>query len=139
MSGAELAARRTAAAAALEDFHLRVDDHVYRLGAEPSWHDWAFRLAEELSAVLGETFTAPAASAGRPEEVAWRDGYQAGAAAEAASWLPDLDDVRRRVLGQALADAVAYLPSPVCARTGDAARAEGYLALGRDLDLEVAP
>ena len=80
MSGAELAARRTAAAALLADFRRRVDDYLDRGAAEPSWHDCAFRLSSELSNVLGETFAVPAASAGRPEAVAWRDGYEAGCA-----------------------------------------------------------
>jgi hypothetical protein len=61
MTGAELAARRTAAAAVLADFKRDADDFVRGRApepAKPSYVDWAFRLSRELQSLLD--ITAPA-------------------------------------------------------------------------------
>jgi hypothetical protein len=68
MSGAELAARRTAAAAVLGDFRRAADkfiDDTTRTAPRPDYSMWAFRLSSELASVLqqleAEATSAPAA------------------------------------------------------------------------------
>lgn len=58
MSGAELAARRTAAAAALGDFRRAVLAGLAG-GADPDWASWAHRLGCELSALIDMTWPEP--------------------------------------------------------------------------------
>ena len=46
---AEMAARRTAAAAVLADFSRSVDNYLDRGATAPPWQDWAFRGTATLS------------------------------------------------------------------------------------------
>ncbi len=49
---AELAARRTAAAAMASDFRRVTDDYLDRGGERPDWSSWAFRLVSAVSSLL---------------------------------------------------------------------------------------
>jgi hypothetical protein len=48
MTGAEAAARRTAAAAVLGDFHRAASDWIDEGGRQPEWASWAYRLASAV-------------------------------------------------------------------------------------------
>jgi hypothetical protein len=52
VTGAELAARRIAAAAARNDFERERNRHIEIGGPEPDWHSWSIRLSGELGSVL---------------------------------------------------------------------------------------
>ena len=121
MSGAELAARITAAAAVLGDFRrAEVADADWNGPAMP-WATWADRLASMLGAVL-----------------------------DVAGQGPALTPQQRDVLGQVLADAVYYRdPQGICAdcddspsgtcqdHAADLDKTDAYLALARSLGIEV--
>lgn len=51
-SRADLAARRTSAAAALADFRAAADRYLDQGGEPPYWASWALRLASELGGIL---------------------------------------------------------------------------------------
>jgi len=53
MTGAEAAARRTAAAAVLADFRRAASDWIDLGGPEPEWPSWAYRLASAVESLLG--------------------------------------------------------------------------------------
>jgi len=80
----------------------------------------------------------------------WRDGYEAGCDDEQRSFVPELTPDRRQVLGQALADAIEHRtpqgfcpdcdahPAGLCAdHAADLDKTDAYLALARDLGIEV--
>jgi len=52
MTGAEAAARRTAAAAVLGDFHRAASDWIDKGSPEPEWPSWAYRLASTVGSLL---------------------------------------------------------------------------------------
>jgi hypothetical protein len=54
MTGAELAARITAARAISADFRREGLSYVLDGGPEPDWANWAYRLQAELEAALAE-------------------------------------------------------------------------------------
>ena len=54
MTGAELAARVTAARAVAADFTAAADGFIDHGAAEPHWQDWAWRLSSELRNLTGE-------------------------------------------------------------------------------------
>jgi hypothetical protein len=53
MSGAEMAARRTAATAIVADFRRAASDWIDRGGPQPEWPAWAYRLASAVESLLG--------------------------------------------------------------------------------------
>jgi len=53
VTGAEVAARRTAAAAVLGDFHRAVSDWIDKGAAAPEWPSWAYRLASAVESLPG--------------------------------------------------------------------------------------
>ncbi len=118
---AELAARRTAAAAVLADYRREVA--TAPLSRPPGRH-WMLRLAAELESVLGALDSEPGAA-----------GLDAG---------------QRAVLAQALADAITYRdPGGLCPRceasaaglcddhAEDLDKTDSYLQLARELGIEV--
>lgn len=118
---AELAARRTAAAAVLADYRREL--HTAPLSRPPG-REWMLRLAEELGSVLAALDAEPASGG--------------------------LDDRQRQMLGSALADAVAFRdPAGFCPRCAaspaglcddhatDRDLTGAYLALARELGIEV--
>jgi len=52
MTGAEAAARRTAAAAVVGDFHRAASGWIDIGGPEPEWPSWAYRLASAVESLL---------------------------------------------------------------------------------------
>jgi hypothetical protein len=118
-AGAELAARRTAAAAARGDFEREWHNYSMQGGAEPAWQVWAQRLSESVASLL-----------------------DAPAEARLALHQPV-------VLVQALADAIEYrTPGADCAdcdaspaglcqdHAEDLDKTDAYLALARVLGIE---
>jgi hypothetical protein len=118
---AELAARCTAAAAALADYRREL--HTTPL-TRPPGREWMLRLAAELGSVLAALDSRPAPA--------------------------DLDDGQREVLASALADAITYRdPGGFCPRceaslsglcddhAADLGLTGAYLALARELGVEV--
>jgi hypothetical protein len=118
VSGAELAARVTAARAALGDFrHEGLD--ALAAGPEPDWASWAHRLAAELRGLLD-----------RPAAAAALD------AAALSIMLAALDDAavyREDRGGQACAGCDVH-PDGLCEDRVDLGRAADYRALARELE-----
>jgi hypothetical protein len=125
---AELAARRTAAAAILADFRAEVARSPL---SQPPAGSWALRLAIAVDQLLEAS-----------------DGQAAQAAMPAALLL--LSESNEAVLGQALADAIAHrTPQGICPEcdehpaglcedhADDLDRTDAYLALARELGIEV--
>jgi hypothetical protein len=129
MGAAELAARKTAAAAAvLADFHRESDAYLDAGGSVPDWSSYAFRLASELGSVLDQLAAGPEPAA-------------------------TLTPQQREVIGQALADAADYReargsdsfcadceahPAGICPdHTAELDRCDAYLELGRQLGVDV--
>jgi hypothetical protein len=53
VTGAEAAARRTAAVAVLGDFHRTVREWIDMGAPAPEWPSWAYRLASAVESLLG--------------------------------------------------------------------------------------
>jgi hypothetical protein len=127
---ADLAARRTAAAAVLADYRRELLSAPL---TRPPGREWMLRLATELESLL-EALNAPAVLGAEPESGGLNDG-------------------QRKVLGQALADAADYRearggdsycaeceasPAGLCdLHAADMDQAGAYLELARDLGIEV--
>jgi hypothetical protein len=121
---AELAARRTAAAAVADDFKRETDAYIDAGGPRPDFGSWAWRLHTELRLVLDRL------DAGEPGP------------------LEHLG--QRGILRQALTDAIAYRdPSGICPdcdahpaglcsdHAEDLDKTDAYLELARSLGIEV--
>lgn len=86
-----MAARRTAAAAVLADFRREVKafcEDLSNRAPEPDAIAWAQRLAAELRSVLEQLAAETLDPADPADTSVWRDGYEAGARDEAASFAP---------------------------------------------------
>ena len=122
MSGAELAARITAARAALGDFRQAGLDALADPSPkwEPDWASWAHRLAAELRGLLDRPAAAAALDAAALSIVF-------GALDDAAAY--------REHRGGAECSRCDAHPAGLCEDHGeDMARAAGYRALARELE-----
>jgi hypothetical protein len=124
---AELAARRTAAATVLGAFRSWERGDMPLTGQAWDWRYWTLRLAAELRSLLGQL---------DPEQ---------------APPVLVLSESNEAVLGQALADAIAHrTPQGICPEcdkhpaglcedhAGDLDKTDAYLALARELGIEVS-
>jgi hypothetical protein len=119
MSGAELTARITAAAAVLGDFRRADDDYLDQGCARPDYSSWAHRLASALGSVLDGQ--APALTPHQREVMAQAIG----------------DGITYRDPAGACLDCEAH-PAGLCEdHAADLDRTDAYLTLARELDLEV--
>jgi hypothetical protein len=125
-TGAELAARRTAAGAVLADFGRFSSGETVNAAGIADWQTAALRLSAELRSVLDQL------------------------AAEPAPPALILSESNGALLGQALADAIAFRePAGICPacdvhpaglcddHAGDLDTTDAYLALARELGIEV--
>lgn len=85
MSGAELAARITAAAAAHGDFERETHEYALQAGPEPRWPVWAPRLSTVLGALLDELGT-PAGTGTAPPVPGRLDEHSRVLGAALAQW-----------------------------------------------------
>jgi hypothetical protein len=132
VSRAELAASVTAAAAVLADFDRAVEGYTRGAAAEPSWGDWARRLAGQVRPVL-----AAASAVVRPDcpagTAVLADGRAVLAPADVVLALAALGDaVAWR--GQAIGQCAACRPGRTCdAHQGDEGDQAAYRAVARRL------
>ena len=117
MSGAELAARITAAAAVLGDYR----SDAARPGDGTDWQSWAYRLASMLGAVLDVAGQAPALT---PQQLV--------VLGQALT-----DAIEYRTPGADCADCDASAAGLCEDHAADLDKTDGYLALAHDLGIEV--
>lgn len=122
MTGAELAARVTAARAARGDFERQKQDTPMRLGSGPAWQVWAERLSAELGGLL-DALTLPAS-----------DSAATGINLDGSATLSPADVL---VVIGAVRDGIAFRGSIVgrCRRCGPGIPCESHQGDSADLGL----